>query len=76
MAEGNYVFWFQDRMEYGPRALGNRSILAPSDSDDVKEKLNLFVKQREWFQPFAPVHAGGGRPQSWSSTTTRDSTGS
>jgi carbamoyltransferase len=41
-------------MEYGPRALGNRSILAPSDSDEVKEKLNLFVKQREWFQPFAP----------------------
>ncbi len=54
MSEGNYVFWFQDRMEYGPRALGNRSILAPSDSDEVKEKLNLFVKQREWFQPFAP----------------------
>ena len=48
------MFWFQDRMEYGPRALGNRSILAPSDSDEVKEKLNLFVKQREWFQPFAP----------------------
>ncbi len=54
MAEGNYIFWFQNRMEYGPRALGNRSILAPSDSDEVKEKLNLFVKQREWFQPFAP----------------------
>ncbi len=54
MSQGNYVFWFQDRMEYGPRALGNRSILAPSDSDEVKEKLNLFVKQREWFQPFAP----------------------
>jgi carbamoyltransferase len=41
-------------MEYGPRALGNRSILAPTNSDEVKEKLNLFVKQREWFQPFAP----------------------
>jgi carbamoyltransferase len=54
MAEGNYLFWFQNRMEFGPRALGNRSILAPSDSDEVKEKLNLFVKQREWFQPFAP----------------------
>jgi carbamoyltransferase len=54
MAEGNYLFWFQNRMEYGPRALGNRSIVAPSDSDEVKEKLNLFVKQREWFQPFAP----------------------
>ena len=54
MSQGNYIFWFQNRMEYGPRALGNRSILAPSDSDEVKEKLNLFVKQREWFQPFAP----------------------
>jgi carbamoyltransferase len=54
MAEGNYLFWFQNRMEFGPRALGNRSIIAPSNSDEVKEKLNLFVKQREWFQPFAP----------------------
>lgn len=51
---GNYLFWFQGRMEYGPRALGNRSILAPTDSEAVKEKLNLQVKRREWFQPFAP----------------------
>ncbi|MGC9099456.1 MAG: carbamoyltransferase C-terminal domain-containing protein [Candidatus Micrarchaeia archaeon] len=50
----NYVFWFQGRMEYGPRALGNRSILAKSSSDNAKDKLNLYVKQREWFQPFAP----------------------
>ena len=41
-------------MEYGPRALGNRSILAPSGSEEVKERLNLYVKKREWFQPFAP----------------------
>ena len=41
-------------MEFGPRALGNRSILAPSDSEAVKERLNLYVKKREWFQPFAP----------------------
>jgi carbamoyltransferase len=52
--DGNYVFWFQGRMEYGPRALGNRSILAPSNSDEVKDRLNLYVKKREWFQPFAP----------------------
>ncbi len=51
--EGNYVFWFQDRMEYGPRALGHRSILAPSSDEEAKEKLNLYVKRREWFQPFA-----------------------
>jgi len=50
----NYLFWFQGRMEYGPRALGNRSILAKASSEDVKDKLNLYVKKREWFQPFAP----------------------
>ena len=49
-----YIFWFQGRMEYGPRALGNRSILARSDSDGLKDRLNLYVKKREWFQPFAP----------------------
>jgi carbamoyltransferase len=54
ISEGNYVFWFQDRMEYGPRALGDRSILAPYDSETVKERLNLYVKRREWYQPFAP----------------------
>ncbi len=54
IADDNYVFWHQGRMEYGPRALGNRSILAKADSEKVKEKLNLYVKQREWFQPFCP----------------------
>ncbi len=54
IGKGNYLFWFQGRMEYGPRALGDRSILAPSDSEEVKDKLNLYVKKREWFQPFAP----------------------
>ena len=49
-----YVFWFQGRMEYGPRALGNRSILAKAGSETAKDKLNLYVKQREWYQPFAP----------------------
>ncbi len=54
IASDNYVFWFQDRMEYGPRALGNRSIIAKADSEHVKDRLNLYVKQREWYQPFAP----------------------
>ena len=54
LGKNNYVFWFQGRFEYGPRALGNRSIIAKADSDDVKDRLNLYVKQREWFQPFAP----------------------
>jgi carbamoyltransferase len=54
ISDGNYVFWFQGRMEYGPRALGDRSILAPCDSERVKDRLNLYVKRREWYQPFAP----------------------
>jgi len=54
ISKDNYVFWFQGRMEYGPRALGNRSILSRPDSEKVKEKLNIYVKQREWFQPFCP----------------------
>ncbi|MDE1856623.1 MAG: hypothetical protein KGH98_00900 [Candidatus Micrarchaeota archaeon] len=54
ISSGNYIFWFNGRMEYGPRALGDRSILAPIDSEDVKERLNIRVKKREWFQPFAP----------------------
>ncbi|MGI0100529.1 MAG: carbamoyltransferase C-terminal domain-containing protein [Candidatus Micrarchaeaceae archaeon] len=59
---GNYLMWFQGRMEYGPRALGNRSIIAPSDSEPVKDRLNLYVKKREWFQPFAPSILEGDAP--------------
>ncbi len=59
IADGNYIMWFQGRMEYGPRALGDRSILAPSDSEGVKDKLNTYVKRREWFQPFAPAMLDG-----------------
>jgi carbamoyltransferase len=54
ISDDNYVFWYQGRMEYGPRALGNRSILAKAGSESLKEKLNVYVKQREWYQPFAP----------------------
>ncbi len=54
LAKNNYLLWFQGRMEYGPRALGDRSIIARADSEEVKEKLNLYVKKREWYQPFAP----------------------
>ncbi|HVA82862.1 MAG TPA: carbamoyltransferase C-terminal domain-containing protein [Candidatus Aquilonibacter sp.] len=53
--KNNYVFWFQGRAEFGPRALGNRSILANAGDEQVKEKLNIHVKQREWYQPFAPA---------------------
>ncbi len=50
----DYILWFNGRMEYGPRALGNRSIIGNASSDRVKDKLNTYVKQREWYQPFAP----------------------
>lgn len=54
MASGNVVGWFQGRMEYGPRALGNRSILGDARSPDMQKKMNLKIKYREGFRPFAP----------------------
>lgn len=48
------VGWFQGKMEAGPRALGNRSILADARSTEMKDRLNLRVKNREFFRPFAP----------------------
>lgn len=52
--EGNVVGWFQGRMEFGPRALGNRSILADAKNETMQKKLNLKIKNREGFRPFAP----------------------
>jgi carbamoyltransferase len=54
ISEGNVVGWFQDRMEFGPRALGNRSILADPRNTEMQKKLNLKIKNREGFRPFAP----------------------
>jgi len=54
IAAGGVVGWFQGRMEWGPRALGNRSILAHPGLPDMKDVLNARIKQREWFRPFAP----------------------
>jgi carbamoyltransferase len=54
IAAGSVVGWFQGRMEWGPRALGNRSILAHPGRSDMKDILNARIKQREWFRPFAP----------------------
>lgn len=51
---GNVVGWFQGRMEWGPRALGNRSILAHPGLPDMKDVLNARIKHRESFRPFAP----------------------
>lgn len=54
IAEGKVVGWFQGRMEWGPRALGNRSILGDPRRSDMKNILNLKIKRRESFRPFAP----------------------
>jgi carbamoyltransferase len=54
LADGKAVGWFQGRMEFGPRALGNRSILADPRDPHMQKKLNLKVKYRESFRPFAP----------------------
>jgi len=54
IAEGNIVGCFQKRMEWGPRALGNRSILGDPRRADMREMLNLKIKRRESFRPFAP----------------------
>ena len=54
LAEGKLVCWFQGRMEWGPRALGNRSFLADPRREEMKDIINLKIKQRESFRPFAP----------------------
>jgi carbamoyltransferase len=55
IAAGQVVGWFDGRMEYGPRALGGRSILADPRNPEMQRKLNLKVKFRESFRPFAPI---------------------
>jgi carbamoyltransferase len=54
IAAGNVVGWFQGRMEWGPRALGNRSIVSHPGLPNMKDILNARIKHREWFRPFAP----------------------
>ncbi len=54
IAEGLVIGWFQGKMEWGPRALGNRSILCDPRRTDMKDILNLKIKRRESFRPFAP----------------------
>lgn len=55
LSEGNIIGWFRGKMEFGPRALGNRSILADARNIEMQRKLNLKIKNRESFRPFAPV---------------------
>ena len=54
LAAGQVGGWFQGRMEFGPRALGNRSILGDARNPEMQKRLNLKVKFREGFRPFAP----------------------
>jgi carbamoyltransferase len=54
LSEGQIVMWFQGRMEYGPRALGHRSVLARPDRPELRDRLNLVLKRRVWYQPFCP----------------------
>jgi carbamoyltransferase len=54
LANGAIIGWFQGRMEFGPRALGNRSFIADPRRGDMRELLNKKVKLREWFRPLAP----------------------
>ena len=55
LSEGAIVGWFQDEMEFGPRSLGNRSILADPRNSDMQRKMNIEIKYRENFRPFAPA---------------------
>ena len=54
IVDGQVIAWFQGRLEFGPRALGNRSILADPSRFDMRTRLNAKVKERESFRPFAP----------------------
>jgi carbamoyltransferase len=54
IAKGEVIGWFQGRSEWGPRALGNRSIVAHPGLPNMKDVLNARIKHREWFRPFAP----------------------
>jgi len=54
LSKGNAIGWFQGRMEFGPRALGGRSILGDARSSEMQKNLNLKIKYRESFRPFAP----------------------
>jgi carbamoyltransferase len=55
LAKGKVIGWFQGRMEFGPRALGSRSILADPRRPEMRDRINALVKMREAFRPFAPA---------------------
>ena len=55
LAQGHVIAWFRGAMEYGPRALGHRSILADPGHPEMRDRVNAMVKMREAFRPFAPA---------------------
>ncbi len=55
IADGRVIAWYRGRMEFGPRALGNRSILADPSRPEMRDRINAMVKMREAFRPFAPA---------------------
>jgi carbamoyltransferase len=55
IADGRVLAWYRGRMEFGPRALGNRSILADPGHPEMRDRINAMVKKRESFRPFAPA---------------------
>src|SRR5262249_48953830 len=55
IARGRVIAWHRGRMEFGPRALGNRSILADPGHPEMRDRINAMVKKREAFRPFAPA---------------------
>jgi carbamoyltransferase len=63
LAGGKIVMWFQGAMEYGPRALGHRSVLARPDRADLRDRLNLVLKRRVWYQPFCPTMLASEAPR-------------
>ena len=71
LADGNVLGWYQGRFEWGPRALGNRSIIADPRRAEMKEIVNTKIKFREPFRPFAPSVLVDGPPSSSSFPTPR-----
>jgi carbamoyltransferase len=61
MLEGKVVGWFQGRLEYGPRALGNRSVVADPRVAETRDRINKHLKRRDWFMPFAPSMLNEGK---------------
>src|SRR5579871_1760155 len=59
VADGRVLAWYRGRMEFGPRALGNRSIIADPGHPEMRDRINAMVKKREAFRPFAPAVSAG-----------------